>query len=170
MEAMRWRKQLRYLNIFLASILLLGCERAQTGAEKELVEAYFEAAFAKDYQVLDELLRDDFIFIGPKVSDTLSKDALIESWRSTHARNDILQMRNPKVYDVSEQEVLGRDQSLIVHYYDARFHNSDLDLWIEFPVHVTFLITRDKIQQAQIIMNQSDVQMQLGYTIIPPHN
>ncbi len=83
-------------------------------------------------------------------------------------RNDILQMNNPKLYDVSDQESLGNNQSLVLHYYDARFHNSDLNLWIEFPVHVKFFICKDKIHQAQIIMNQSDVQSQLGYTITPP--
>ncbi len=162
-----WRL-FRHLSLLLAPLLLLGCQSTQPAPGKELVEAYFAAAFAKDYARLDELLHEDFIFIGPKRSDTLDKKALINSWRSTHLRNDSLRMHDPRVYDVSAQETLNRDESLILHYYEAEFHNSDLKTWVEFPVHVKFLTHRDKIKRAQIIMNQSDVQTQLGYTILPP--
>ena len=135
---------------------------------KAIVERYFDAAFAQDYTILEDVLHEDFLFLGPKLSDTLDKQALIKSWKSTHQRNDTLLMRNPKMYDLSIQEGLEGDSSLVLHYYDARFHNSDLNLWVEFPVHVKFFIFREKIHQAQIIMNQSDVQSQLGYTITPP--
>lgn len=146
----------------------ISCEQKDNSSGKVLVDTYFEAAFANDYDALNKLLHDDFIFLGPKLSDTLDKQGLIKSWQSTHFRNDTLLMRNPKTYDVSEQENLANNEYLILHYYDARFHNSDLDLWVEFPVHVKFSIFKDRIQQAQIIMNQSDVQKQLGYKIILP--
>ena len=81
-----------------------------------------------------------------------------------------MEMYQQKVYDVSNQEKLLKNQSLVLFYYDAKFHNSAIDRWVEFPVHVKFLLQSDKILSAQIIMNQSDVQQQLGYTIIPPKN
>jgi len=163
------KQQLIGMSIFLMTMFLMSCESNQNTGNKELVKTYFDAAFAKNYELLDTLLHQDFIFIGPKLSDTLDKPELINSWKSTHQRNDIMKMHHPKIYDVSQQAILGKNQSLILHYYDAEFHNADLDVWVEFPVHVKFLIAEDKIQQAQIIINQSDIQKQLGYTIIPPN-
>lgn len=163
-------KPSRFFNFGIVLLLLMisSCRQSENHSAKALVEAYFDAAFTKDYELLDELLHDDFIFIGPKLSDTLDKKALIKSWQSTHQRNDTLLMRNAKIYDVSMQEGLSVDSSLVLHYYDARFHNSDLNLWVEFPVHVKFSLFKEKIYKAQIIMNQSDIQSQLGYTITPP--
>lgn len=148
---------------------LMSCESDNKHSDREIVSTYFEAAFAKNYALIDSLLHPDFIFIGPKRSDTLDKTALINSWKSTHRRNDTLKMLHPKIYDVSDQEILGENESLILHYYDAEFHNADLGVWVQFPVHVQFLITEDKIKQAQIMVNQSDIQEQLGYTITPPN-
>ncbi len=158
---MRW-------TLLLSTGLLLGCISQKPNTAKEIVETYFEAAFAEDYALLDSLLDEDFEFVGPKVSNRLDKQSLMESWRSTHRRNDSMQMLNPRIYDVSDQEALNSGQSLILHYYDARFHNTDLEVWVEFPVHVQFHVQAGKIEKAHIIMNQSDVQQQLGYTIIPP--
>ncbi|MCW5518155.1 nuclear transport factor 2 family protein [Muriicola sp. Z0-33] len=165
-------KRMCYVGFLLS---LMACstsdpsgQSTKDSSRKTIVESYFEAAFAQDYSTLEDLLSEDFLFLGPKISDTLDKQALIKSWKSTHQRNDTLLMRKPKVYDVSAQEGLSRDSSLVLHYYDARFHNSDLNLWVEFPVHVKFILFKDKIHQAQIIINQSDIQSQLGYTITPP--
>ena len=162
------RRPLKYVSLLVLLAFCFGCEPGESSAEKQLVEAYFTAAFAEDYSSLEAMLHDDFVFLGPKLADTLNKQDLINSWRSTHARNDTLLMQNPRIYDVSRQATLAEEQSLVLHYYDARFHNADLDRWVEFPVHVKFLIFQERIQQAQIIINQSDIQKQLGYTIIPP--
>lgn len=156
------------IGLFFAAISIIGCESAQESNGKDIVANYFTAAFAEDYVSLDSLLAEDFVFIGPKISDTLDKPALIRSWKSTHQRNDSLQMHNPRIYDVTGQGTLDQEASLILHYYDARFHNADFGVWVEFPVHVQFRVLAGKIQWAQIIMNQSDVQSQLGYRTVLP--
>ena len=165
-------KQVWYISFFF---LLMACSTSNPSGKstsrssgKAVVKSYFDAAFAQDYSSISELLHEDFLFIGPKISDTLNKQALIKSWQSTHERYDTLLMRNPKVYDVSRQEGLSGDSALLLHYYDTRFHTSDLNVWVAFPVHMKFYIFKGEIHQAQIIMNQRDVQSQLGYTITPP--
>ena len=134
----------------------------------QITDDYFKAAFAKDYATLDVLLDDDVLFFGPQKKDTLDKVELIDSWRRTHDRNDIMEYNNPKIYSAIFAMGDEKPSKWVFQYYDAHFHNSDQDIWLDFPVHVKFKFKNDKIYRMYIIINQAEIQKQLGYTITAP--
>lgn len=165
---------MKYFFLLISLLLLKSCssqnEQVKTTSIKkmQITNAYFKAAFSKDYTSLYKLLDDGVLFFGPQKKDTLNKEELIDSWHRTHAHNDIMEYNNPKIYAAVFAIGDEKPTEWIFHYYDAHFHNSDLDVWLDFPVHVKFRFKEDKIDRMYISINQAEIQKQLGYKIIPP--
>ncbi|MDX2188952.1 MAG: hypothetical protein SFY32_03740 [Bacteroidota bacterium] len=135
---------------------------------KQLVEQYFKAAFDEKYGTLEKILANDLVFYGPKLKDSLNKEKLIISWKSTHLRNDSMFYQNPESFISIKKNDKNKSEVWVMHYYTAKFHNRDYNTWAIFRVHVKFLILQNQISKAFIYVNQSDIQQQIGYKNLKP--
>ncbi len=122
-------------------------------AKQGLMKAYFEASFSQDYKSLENLLHPDLLFVGPKISDSLNRDELIDSWRSFHKAFDLAHRNNEESFQVGEE---------VFYYYEAEFHHGAKDRWLRFPLHVRVRFRDEKISFIQIYVNQADILKQLN--------
>ncbi|MEL6698185.1 MAG: nuclear transport factor 2 family protein [Bacteroidota bacterium] len=161
---------MKYLLLLLLGLLLFACETNSNTPSTQLsrvADEYIQHAFAQDYERLAALLAEDIQFVGPKVADTLDKPAVIASWRAFHTTYDTAYYEQQENYLI--QTAAGPE---VLYYYQGRFYNRDLGVWVTFPVHVRFQIQEKQIHRLQIFVNQADIQSQLGlgYRLkIEPH-
>ena len=151
---------MKYLSLLTLSIIFFACsgpEKESDDAYKKLVDQYFEAALTQDYARLAPLLHEDVQFVGPKIADTLTKAELLESRNDYHTTFDT-------VYRWAEENIClqSKGEPEVLYYYMGRFHNRDLDVWVEFPIHVRARFKDQQLHRMQIFANQADIQMQLG--------
>ncbi|MEL6132765.1 MAG: nuclear transport factor 2 family protein [Bacteroidota bacterium] len=150
---------MRYLPPFCLVLLIMACntQTEPSPVYAQIAETYFQHAFDQDYKGLAALFSEDLQFIGPKVADTLSHQELLDTWRAFHITYDTAYYQKTAhvtLHQEADPEVL--------YYYQSRFHNRDLGVWVSFPVHVRFRFRDQQIHRMQIYVNQADIQEQLG--------
>ena len=147
---------IRILTLSILVTLNIGCSQKEEVLQRQ-VERYFNAAFSQDFFELEKILADDCLFVGPKITDSLNKEELIESWASFHEAFDQATRNNRESYAVNHAN--GPE---VFYYYESEFHHREKDVWLRFPLHVRVRFKESQISFIQIYVNQADIQSQMS--------
>jgi len=144
-------------------------ESAQkTDDPKKVVQNYFKYAFDKKWGHLERLLAPDVKFFGPKMKDTLSKEMILQSWKNTHIKNDTMYCLDAQTFILPAATRTQLPWVCVAHYYIAKFHHAEYNIWYTTRVHVRAWVHKGQIKIMHMYVNQADIQQQLGYKHFKP--
>lgn len=155
----------RYL-VLLSVPIFLGCmSTEESGKEQiQIVHSYLEATLNQDFEQIDVLLAEDFILYGPAFADSLSKEEVIDQWKSDweNLYESIEYKRTGTVFKVvDEGPYVGNwvgDWAIIT----LKFKDGSND--IKFWYNGTFRVDGNKIGVGRAFYDRADILTQVGYT------
>jgi len=156
----------------LVSVLVISCSSIDKTAEKNitLIEKYVKGVENMDYKIMDELLADNYLGLGPSFGDSINKTQAIENWKNNvenlYEKIEYQKSRNTAVIITTgdnQGEWVSNWAELKITYKE---NQSTVMIW----ANTTYLIENDKIVKSYTFYNEADALRQLGYVFINPNN
>jgi hypothetical protein len=158
--------------ILLMFALLASCTpQTNSSAENvELIKKYVEAVELNDTAVMENLLADDYLGLGPSVNDSIDKTGAIANWKENignlyesikYSKSRILSTNVPDGENKGEW-VSNWAELKIVYKKDQK----EVTVW----TNTVYKIENNKISKSLTFYNEADVLKQLGYVFINPDN
>jgi hypothetical protein len=74
-------KKLLYLTLLLP--LMMSCSSLNDNSEKNLalVEKYVAGVENLDFDIMESILADDYLGLGPSIGDSIGKAQAVENWK-----------------------------------------------------------------------------------------
>lgn len=157
--------------IFLIVLpFLIACGGADNHeANVNVVKQYVDAVEALDYEVMGNLLAENYEGYGPSAGDTIHKAAAVESWKKSvdelyekisYSRSQFAGVTIPE--GPNKGDWVANWAELKIDYKDGE----SATIW----VNTNYQIVNGKISKTFTFYNEADVLEQLGYVFIDPDN
>lgn len=130
------------------------------------VESYIEAVENLDYEIMESLLDDNYLGLGPSFGDSINKTQAVENWKYL-------------VDNLYESIKYNRSRNAAVSVYEGENQGDWVSNWAELTIHyqnsgksVTiwansiYQIENGKIVKSYTFYNEADAFRQLGYVFI----
>jgi hypothetical protein len=136
----------------------------------ELIKKYVEAVEQNDTAVMENLLADDYVGLGPSVNDSIDKTGAIANWKENianlyesikYSKSRVLSANVPDGENKGEW-VSNWAELKIVYKKDQK----EVTVW----TNTVYKIENNKITKSLTFYNEADVLEQLGYVFINPDN
>ena len=163
-------RKLVYLLLVLP--FFVGCSSKSHNSEKNvaLIETYVQSVEDMDYEVMESLLAENYIGLGPSYNDSIGKTQAIENWRSNvenlYDKIKYKRSRNVAVSIPSGDnrgEWVSNWAELNIVYKDDK---GAVTIW----ANTIYLIEDNKIVKSYTFYNEADALEQLGYVFINPND
>lgn len=171
---------MRLINYPIALILILffgclvSCDSAGDSALGEanvaFVNKYIDAVESADFAAMESMLSDDYLGMGPSLSDSIGKEAAVEGWK----------MLTDELYESIEHR-FRKTAAFSVSNGPEDIHGNWVTSWtvlrvkyknglgpVDLYVNAVYKIEDGKIARSRTFYNEADVMRQLGYTFVPP--
>ncbi|RLD73893.1 MAG: hypothetical protein DRJ10_17355 [Bacteroidetes bacterium] len=154
----------------LVSSLVISCSSTDKTAEKNLllVEKYVKGVENMDYEIMDDLLADNYLGLGPSFGDSINKVQAIESWKQNvenlYEKIEYFRSRNNAVTITTgdnQGEWVSNWAELKITYKGDK---GSVMIWS----NSIYLIENNKIIKSYTFYNEADALRQLGYVFINP--
>ncbi len=154
----------------LVSSLVIGCSSTDKTAENNLllVEKYVKGVENMDYDIMEELLADNYIGLGPSFGDSTNKVQAIENWKQNvenlYEKIEYQKSRNAAVTITTgdnQGEWVSNWAELKITYKNDK---GSVIIW----ANSTYLIENGEIIKSYTFYNEADALRQLGYVFINP--
>jgi len=158
--------------ILLMFTLITSCTKGiDTSAENvALIKKYVEAVEQNDTAVMEGLLAENYIGLGPSVNDSIDKTGAIANWKENignlyesikYNKSRVLSANVPDGENKGEW-VSNWAELKIVYKKDQK----EVTVW----TNTVYKIENNKITKSFTFYNEADVLEQLGYVFINPDN
>ncbi len=163
-------KKLLYLTLLLT--LTMGCSSIGDNSEKNLalVEKYIAGVENMDYDVMESILADDYLGLGPSIGDSIGKAQAIENWKlnveTLYEKIEYQRSRNTAVIVTTgdnQGEWVSNWAELYIEYKDDR---GAVTIW----ANSIYEIENMQIVKSYTFYNEADALRQLGYVFYNPND
>ena len=161
------------MKIILTSTVLFGMLAAcmptnSHEASIALVTRYLEAVDNNDYQLMDSLLADDYLGLGPSIDDSTNKELAIASWKwnSENLYEDVKYDRTETFGATIEEGPNAGEWAY--NWAHVTITYKDGSGPVELMMNAVYKIENGKIARTRTFYNEADVWEQLGYRLFPP--
>ena len=163
-------KKLLYLTLLLP--LTMGCSSIGDNSEKNLalVEKYIAGVENMDYDVMESILADDYLGLGPSIGDSIGKAQVIENWKlnveTLYEKIEYQRSRNTTVTVTTgdnQGEWVSNWAELYIEYKDDR---GAVTIW----ANSIYEIENMQIVKSYTFYNEADALRQLGYVFYNPND
>ena len=149
---------------------MVSCTNQSTTSEKNvaLIAKYVKAVENNDTSIMESLLADNYIGLGPSVNDSIGKKAAIENWRFN-------------IENLYESISYSKSRNISVNVPDGENKGEWVSNWAELKIvykrdqkeviiwaNTVYEIKNNKIIKSYTFYNEADVLEQLGYVFINP--
>lgn len=155
-------------NLGIALILLLGLVSCNDNSAKNLkiVEDYIHSVENNDVDIMESLLADNYLGLGPSYGDSITKSAAVENWKlnmgEIYQKIEYKKSRNAIVKIVSGENlgdwVSNWAELEIIYKKDSK----KVTIW----ANTVYQIEDDLIIKSYTFYNEADVLKQLDYFYI----
>ncbi|MEP2025394.1 MAG: hypothetical protein ABJH98_09770 [Reichenbachiella sp.] len=151
----------------LAVGFLMGCDSSSATQEAniKLIESYISSVENNDYDTMESLLADNYVGIGPSVSDTTTKELALAAWKvNSEELYESIKYTKSRVFPIT---VAGGDYPgewvsnfalLSVNYKNGKS--------VELLANTSYKIENGKIINSFTFYNEADALEQLDYVFI----
>ena len=159
---------MKYLKLsILSCVLLLGCN-PQEAVQKEnvaIIESYIQAVENNDYEIMESLLADEYVGVGPSVSDTTNREMALATWRkNSDELYESINYTKSRTFPIS---VSGGDYPgewvTNFAFLTIKYKNGDQ---VQLLANTSYKIENSKIINSFTFYNEADAFDQLGYVFI----
>jgi len=163
-------KKLLYLTLLLP--LTMGCSSIGDNSEKNLalVEKYIAGVENMDYDVMESILADDYLGLGPSIGDSIGKAQAIENWKlnveTLYEKIEYQRSRNTTVTVTTgdnQGEWVSNWAELYIEYKNDR---GAVTIW----ANSIYEIENMQIVKSYTFYNEADALRQLGYVFYNPND
>lgn len=162
---------LKLLFVAASLILLWMCTPIVDNSSKNvaLIDKYVQSVENMDYDVMESLLHDDYLGIGPSYGDSVHKIEAAENWKyyieNLYKKIDYKRSRSFAI-NVVEGDNQGEWVSNWAELY-IEFQNEveSVTMW----ANTIYQIQDGKIIKSYTFYNEADALRQLGYVFIDPN-
>jgi hypothetical protein len=151
--------------IFLLLPLMIGCTSIGNNAEKNvaLIEKYISAVENLDHEIMESLLAEDYMGLGPSIDDTIGKAQAVENWKylvdNLYEKIEYQRSRNVAVTITSgddQGEWVSSWAELYIVYKNDR---GAVTIW----ANTIYRIENNEIVKSYTFYNEADALRQLGF-------
>lgn len=162
----------KYFILFLSITLLVSCSPNNHNSVKNiaLIEKYVQSVENLEYDIMDAMLANDYIGLGPSHNDSIGKSQTIENWKNNvenlYESIDYNKSRNIATSieeGINEGEWVSNWAELTIVYKKDK---ASVTIW----ANTLYQIKNDKIHKSYTIYNEADAMEQLGYVFINPND
>lgn len=163
-------------NFILAvlGIFFLGCvgntPPDNSAKNLALVERYVKAVESKNYEVMDSMLAENYLGLGPSHGDSTNRTAALENWKHN-------------IETLYENIKYNKSRNVAVTIADGENKGEWVSNWAELDIlykgdkgevtiwaNTIYQIENGKIVKSFTFYNEADALRQLGYVFINPKN
>lgn len=137
-------------------------------ANIEIVQKYLEAVDNNDYQLMESLLADDYVGLGPSIDDSTNKEMALANWKwnSDSLYEDVKYERTQTFAStIAEGPNAGE---WAYNWAHVTISYQDGSGPVEIVMNAVYKIENGKIARTRTFYNEADVYEQLGFRIFPP--
>ena len=157
--------------IFIAFGILSGCDRssATDAANVAVVEKYIQAVESEDYEAMASLLADDYLGLGPSISDSVGRSLALENWQENIANlYEKIEYQRSQIAPVTI--ATGDNQgSWVANWAQLEITYKDEKGSVIIWANTNYKVENNKIVKSFTFYNEADVLRQLGYVFINPN-
>lgn len=165
-------KTMKHVLCAISLVFLMpGCTQTGTGnteASIAVVKNYLEAVDNNDYDLMESLLADDYLGLGPSLDDSTNKELALASWKwnTENLYEDVQYERTQTLATTIKDGSLAGEWAfnwahVTIKYKDGRGP-------VSLMVNAVYKIEDGKIARSRTFYNEADVYRQLGYRVFPP--
>ena len=152
----------------LISVFVISCSSTDKTAVENvaLVQKYVQGVEDMNFEIMDNLLADNYLGLGPSYGDSINKTQAIENWKANvenlYEKIEYKKSRNAAVTITSgdnKGEWVSNWAELEITYKN---NIGKVTIW----ANTTYLIENGKIIRSFTFYNEADALRQLGYSIV----
>lgn len=149
--------------------LLAACSQPNNHeASVALVAKYLEAVDNNDYALMESLLADDYLGLGPSIDDTTNKEMAIANWKwNTENLYEDVRYERTETFGASIEEGPNAGD-WAYNWAHVTITYKDGSGPVELLMNAVYKIENGKIARTRTFYNEADVWEQLGYRLFPP--
>jgi hypothetical protein len=157
---------MKYLGIL--SLLFLGLVSCNDNSIKniELVERYIHAVENNDPDLMESLLAENYLGLGPSYGDSINKSSAVKNWKlsmsETYQKIEYKKSRNAIVKIVSGENLGDWVSNWAELQITYKNDSKEVTIW----ANTIYQIEHDKIIKSYTFYNEADVLRQLDYVYI----
>ncbi len=160
------------------SVLIIGvlavfmsCNQPTNNSEANVavVEKYIKAVEIEDYEAMAALLDENYLGLGPSISDSTGREAALASWKENveNLYDNIVYERSQTAAILIKEgdnsgEWVANFAQLKITYKDK----ASVVIW----ANTNYKVENGKIVKSFTFYNEADALRQLGYVFINPNN
>jgi len=163
---------IKKIILLMGIALIMSCSNQNNSNVKneELVKKYVAAVEQNDTATMESTLADNYVGLGPSVSDSINKSDAIENWKENletlyegiqYSKSRILSVNVPD--GENKGEWVSSWAELKITY---KSDNRVVTVW----ANTVYKMENDKIVRSYTFYNEADVLEQLGYVFINPND
>jgi len=161
------------ISVVLISVLsvFMACNKTADNsvANVAVVEQYIKAVETENYETMSAILDENYLGLGPSISDSIGRDAALASWKENVANlydNIVYERSQTAPISIKEGdnkgEWIANFAQLKITYKDK----TSVVIW----ANTNYKVENGKIVKSFTFYNEADALRQLGYVFINPTN
>jgi ketosteroid isomerase-like protein len=158
------------LLLLVGGIMTNSCTtKPSSGENVNIIQNYIQAVEDNDVEAMARFLSDDYIGIGPSVSDTTTKEMALLSWQTNSEElYEKIKYSKSRVFPITVRE--GDYPGNWVSNFallDIEYKNGDK---VQLLTNTSYMIEQGKIIRSFTFYNEADALRQLNYVFIDLDN
>ena len=150
--------------------MAVGCNQTadNSAANIAVVHKYLEAVDNNDYQLMESLLADDYLGLGPSMDDSTNKEMALASWK-WNVENLYEEVEYDRTQTFSSTITEGPHAGeWAYNWAEVTIRYQDGSGPVSLMMNAVYKIENGKIARSRTFYNEAEVWEQLGYRIFPP--
>ena len=163
-------KKLLYLTLLLP--LMMSCSSINDNSEKNLalVEKYVAGVENLDFEIMESILADDYLGLGPSIGDSIGKAQAVENWKlnveTLYEKIEYQRSRNTAVTVTTGDNQGEWVSNWAELYIEYKNDEGSVTIW----ANTIYKIENDQIVKSFTFYNEADALRQLGYVFYNPND
>ena len=163
---------MRYLLGAMSLVFwMTGCTQMgndHADASIAVVKQYLEAVDNNDYDLMESLLADDYLGLGPSLDDSTNKEMALASWKwnTENLYEEVHYERTQTFGSTITDGPAAGDWAYNWSYVTIKY--KDGSGTVNLMVNAVYKIEDGKIARSRTFYNEADIYEQLGYRVFPP--
>ena len=154
-----------FILTIILGMFLIGCTSNNYSENVALIEKYIQSVESQDYEVMEAMLDENYLGLGPSYGDSIRKPAALENWKYN-------------IENLYENIKYNRSRSAAIIVSDGEHQGEWVSNWAELTItykgdmgevtiwaNTVYQIENAKIIKSITFYNEADALYQLGYLI-----
>ena len=150
----------------------MGCSSIGDNSEKNLalVEKYVAGVENLDFEIMESILADDYLGLGPSIGDSIGKAQAVENWKLNveilYEKIEYQRSRNTAVTVTTGDNQGEWVSNWAELYIEYKNDEGSVTIW----ANTIYKIENDQIVKSFTFYNEADALRQLGYVFYNPND